>query len=312
MWWLMTAALAMGPGPMADADGPAARRAQRPPEEEPLDLERLRETGDVPLLTDLPTRGRLGPLRVRLGRQKSPFLASYLEDVRSTPLSQRTLASAAVDADRMVGGGARWTHGPVAITAAAGHPDNLRGVAWDLLARGEVHAGALHVGAGGAQGQHDRFASRVVVADRFRWLELDPRRAFLSRTSADLHWNPAPIRLDAEAASLRAGKGKRPLRVRSASAGLAVMLTGEKRPVDARVQPRRPWDPESGHLGALELGTRFETVYATGEGRARIEQLSVGLTAHPLRTLRLPLVWTRAWMGQRSEDRLMLRITADR
>ena len=312
MWWWLTTALAMGPGPAADAGGPSGRRARAFPLEEPLDLERLRETGDVPLLAELPTRGRLGPLRLRVGRQKTPFLASYLEDLRSVPMVQRPLSTTALDADRMVGGRAQWSRGPVALTAAAGHPDNLRGFAWDLQGRGEIHVGSLHLGAGTSRGQHRRFAPRVIVADRFRWFEAESKDALVQRSSADVSWNPAPLRLDVEAATLRAGKGRRPLQLQSAAAGLAVMLTGEHRPVGRRIQPKKSWDPARGQLGALELATRYEALQGLGQEQFRVDQLSLGLTSHPLVSVRLPLVWSRAWMGPRTEDRVMLRVAVDR
>ena len=307
-WWLCTALAATTPAPL-DARGEGG---DPPGREEPLDLGRVRESGDVPLLTDLPTSGRLGPLRVRVGRQKSPFLASYIEDVRSVPLVQRPMTAAGVDADRLVGGRVQWRQGPVQVTAATGHPDNLRGVAWDTLGRVELHTGPVHVGVGGGRGAHARFTPRVIVADRFRWLEVDPKSVVVRRSSADVAWNPAPLRLDAEAATLSAGGKKKGLQVRSASAGAAVMLTGEKRPVDARVVPYHPWDPERGHIGAVEVAARVEHLQARGDARIDVEQVSAGLTAHPLSSVRLPLVYSRAWTRFRTEDRVMLRVSVDR
>jgi hypothetical protein len=90
------------------------------------------------------------------------------------------------------------------------------------------------------------------------------------------------------------------------------MLTGEHRPVGRRVQPKNAWDPERGQLGALELATRYEAIQALGQEAFRVDQLSLGLTSHPLVSVRLPLVWSRAWMGPRTEDRVMLRVAVDR
>ncbi|MFT4623324.1 MAG: hypothetical protein ACI8PZ_001980 [Myxococcota bacterium] len=308
MWWWVATALAVGT-PEHDAERTDASAADS--WEEPLDHSRAR-SGDLPFLADLPTQGRLGPLRVRVGRQKAPFLGSYIEDLRSAPLVRRSMAAGAVSADRLVGGRLVWSTGPVSVVAAGGHPENLRGDAWDLMGRSEVHLGPVHVGAGLARGHRHRFAPQLLVADRFKWLDLEPRDARVRRASADLSWNPAPIRIDLEAATLTAKGGGRPVQVASGATGLSVMLTGEKRPVDARMIPGKPWDPEQGHVGALELGARIERVATSGEVNLVVDQLSTGLTAHPLSSVRVPLVWSHAWSESRQEDRVMLQIAVDR
>ncbi|MBV8881010.1 MAG: hypothetical protein JO332_13655, partial [Planctomycetaceae bacterium] len=90
--------------------------------------------------------------------------------------------------------------------------------------------------------------------------QLDGQR---TRWGAEFTWNYGPVGVRAEAwrrvdtADTAATDHER-LRTTAWSAQASWLLTGEKKPIEARVVPKNPFDPNTGEWGAFEIAARID------------------------------------------------------
>ncbi|HUR38881.1 MAG TPA: porin [Planctomycetota bacterium] len=87
-----------------------------------------------------------------------------------------------------------------------------------------------------------------------------------TRWGGELTWNYGPVGIRAE--SWRrvdtvdtAGTGKEKLRTTAWSAQASWLLTGEKKPIEARIAPLHPFEPRVGDWGAFEVAARVDRVH---------------------------------------------------
>jgi phosphate-selective porin OprO/OprP len=87
-----------------------------------------------------------------------------------------------------------------------------------------------------------------------------------TRWGGELTWNYGPVGIRGEAWRRvdtvdTAATSKEKLRTTAWSAQASWLLTGEKKPIEARIVPLHPFEPRAGDWGAFEVAARVDRVH---------------------------------------------------